>query len=304
MDDATFDRLTRALGVSRRSALKVIAGGAVASIAAIVRNEGAVAKPLKKDDPFYRALKSCRNGEQCGALVPCDPSTRICLPTACRIDGEIYRLGASNPDNFCQFCNATAWSRWTNRHRNETCPDSTGNPCIVDFGTCSDGECLLERVPDGTSCGEQQICCAGICCDAGLSCGPNGACQPFASDPGGGEGGEDVEEPVEDEEDDPPPGDPDPCPFGDCESEEPVCTIGGVEYANGARNPDMDCEFCDAVARPAGWTFVADNTACGEARDRYCCQGICCVPGKCCNQVGLCTSGADYACPELVPQGN
>jgi hypothetical protein len=147
------------------------------------------------------------------------------------------------------------------------------------------------------------VCCTGACCPSGYGCGTSGACEPAEIEPDP-EPDLDPEPDSEDDEedDDPPPVDPDPCPNGgECESEEPVCIIGGIEYPNGAQNPDMECQFCDAITRPAGWTFKPDNTTCGGVPDRYCCQGICCVPGKCCNPVGNCVSNVDFACPDLIP---
>lgn len=92
MDDASFDRLTRAFGISRRGALRAMVGGVAAGVAAVAGRGGVEAKPKppKKDDPFYRVLKSCRNGESCGSLAPCTEG--VCVPSHCRMGGEIYRL--------------------------------------------------------------------------------------------------------------------------------------------------------------------------------------------------------------------
>ncbi len=309
MDDARFDRLARSFALSRRSAVRAIAGG----IAGIVA--GAAPKVAAKPrDPFYRAMKPCGRGQECGEKAPCDPTFLVCMPTECYIEKVTYELGDPNPENYCQFCNATTYDHWLNRSRGETCPDTTGNPCIVDFGRCSkNGDCILENVPDGTLCNHGGICCDGECCAPGLSC-VDGKCRAFQEDPDGGpfDGGdednptEDDGPPDEEDEDDDEgiPGNPDPgegCTGPDCA---PTCHIGDVEWADGDVNPQMECEVCDPSRNANAWSFADNNTSCGGVPDRYCCEGICCVPGQCCGQVGLCVLNVDMACPDLIPPGN
>jgi hypothetical protein len=135
----------------------------------------------------------------------------------------------------------------------------------------------------------------------------------LAEDPDGGpfDGGDEGDpdeddDPTDDEadEDDDVPTNPDPgegCTGPDCA---PTCHIGEDEWEAGAVNPLMDCEVCDPSRNANAWSFAVDNTSCGGVPDRYCCQGICCVPGQCCSPVGLCVLNVDMACPGLVPEGN
>jgi hypothetical protein len=317
MDESRFDDLTRSWSTSRRGAIRTIIGGVVATIAGVAQADSASSKDknpfgVKRGEPFYNVYGTCKKASQCGTATEC--RWGLCYPTGCGIGTELLQGGALNPANPCEKCqpdaSITAWSQWTPLRDGSSCANTTGNTCLADFGHCRAGECMLEPDPNGEACGDGQECCAGVCCPPGTICGASGACVPlFEEDPDSGDEPEPEPEPEpdpepdpdEDDEDDiPGPVDPDPCPNGgECESEEPVCTIDSVEYQNGVRNPAMECQVCDANALPNAWSFVEDNTACGGVPDRYCCQGICCTPGNCCNPVGLCVRNVDFACPDL-----
>ncbi|MGH2532457.1 MAG: hypothetical protein ACRDJW_09135 [Thermomicrobiales bacterium] len=60
---------------------------------------------------------------------------------------------------------------------------TTPGVCEASPGTCNlqTGSCSYPDAPDNTSCGANQVCCAGICCVAGETC-VNGACQPGTGD--------------------------------------------------------------------------------------------------------------------------
>lgn len=48
------------------------------------------------------------------------------------------------------------------------------------------------------------------------------------------------------------------------------CLVGGVCYSGGTLNPGNDCEFCDSVANPTGWTPRASGSSCGNAATTDC----------------------------------
>jgi hypothetical protein len=69
------------------------------------------------------------------------------------------------------------------------------------------------------------------------------------------------------------------------------CEIGGVEYAAGTKNPANACQICVPAQNNAGWSAVADSTACGA--NLYCYGGTCtaCLTGSACTPANPCHDG-------------
>jgi hypothetical protein len=284
VDGSRFDDLARSAASSRRGLVKALFGSAIAGALAVVGGgDVAAKKPYKK--PFHRLHKTCNDDADCGQYTFCNfsacpsCSTGVCWPTACRIGGAIYQKNDSEPGNPCQICNPDRdWNDWSDQQDGIPCGNPTGDPCVSAFSACQAGVCVPTPVSDGTECGTGQVCCGGDCCPGGLVCGAGG-CQP----------------PEEDDDD----GSNPPCPGGNCDQgggctgpDCPVdCTINGVTYPAGTINPDSECEWCDTNVSTTMWSARPANERCGIDRTRFCCNGICCVPGKmCCGEVGTCQS--------------
>jgi hypothetical protein len=276
VDGSGFDELARSLATSRRGAVRVILGGAMAGMATLIVGGDAGAKPKG----FQRLGKPCDHGQPCGEYTLC--RNGFCEPTKCLIGGVLYDDRVVNRDNPCERCVAVehndAWRRWSDVPNGHTCPpNASGDPCKSTFiATCQDGVCVTEPLADGSDCGDGQVCCGGDCCPSGLGC-TAGACHQPEDD---------------DDDDDVPPcpgGNCDPgggCTGADCPSE---CTIDGHTYADGTINHDRDCEWCDVDVSTTAWTLRPDNAGCGPDFNRFCCNGVCCVIEKvCCGEVGTC----------------
>ncbi len=60
------------------------------------------------------------------------------------------------------------------------------------------------------------------------------------------------------------------------------CRIGDACQANGALNPANECEYCDAVANPTGWTPRGSDASCGGVLSGPCdAQDMCDGAGAC-----------------------
>jgi hypothetical protein len=103
MDGSKFDDLARASAISRRGALKAVAGALATFLGVSTKVEAA-------PGAFQRAGKRCDNGQPCGSLAPC--TNGVCTPIACEIGGAIFQGAELNPNNTCQFCIPTLDS-WT-----------------------------------------------------------------------------------------------------------------------------------------------------------------------------------------------
>lgn len=283
----------------------------------------------------------CCNGTCLGPGLCCSSDgSRVggeCNPD-CTIDGVDYDEGDHpTPDNTCAICNPADPENWTLQPDNAPCGDTETQVCCAGDccepgeccgaeGTCIPCGCTIDEVvhasgtpnpnnpceicdpalsttawtpvTGGSPCAASpdQVCCAGVCCAQGQCC--NAA--------------------------------------GQCESCAPGCTIDGVFYADGTRNPAEFCEVCNA-AYPTEWSpranpdcpppctidglLIANGTVnptnpcehcdgntndtswspsgavvCGEAQDQACCNGACCNPGECCTADGVC--GSDACDPE------
>jgi hypothetical protein len=220
-------------------------------------------------DGFCCGVGECCNQSRfCEAC--CDPSdgnrkrgTGTCEP-GCTIDGVDYDDGEVNPNGghfSCEVCNAAYPTVWSPRFHGDCPPPCTIDGVVIPYGTlnpqnecehCDGGVSATAWSPaDGASCGEAQgseaqgrVCCGGTCCGDGECCGEAGLCQ--------------------------------------IETCAPVCTIDGVEYADGAVNPANPCEECEAVNHPTAWMYKTHGR-CGPELKQFCCYGVCCDPGVCCS---------------------
>jgi hypothetical protein len=161
--------------------------------------------------------------------------------TTCAVDGKTFQDGSANPANPCQTCQvATSSNAWT-------------------------------PVVDGSSCGNGQVCAAGVC---GAECFINGViaaagavdpanpCQgcspgtsttawtPFVdgSDCGPGQ----------------------VCVAGACGAQ---CFLAGALVAAGAVDPANACQGCNPATATTSWTLLADGTDCGNGQ--VCGAGTC-----------------------------
>lgn len=265
----------------------------------------------------------CCVGECC-AVGHCCTEAGVCEACRCEIGDQQFEDQAVNPDNACEYCSlADSTEAWTptpdysvcsgpldavNRYccRGTCCQE---RECCLPDGTCGRCVCTIDAVeyeegaknpandcqfcsptedntawtlvPEGDICGANldQTCCAGVCggCEAGCTIdgvhyndgqvNPNGghfSCEACNEDY------------------------PDvwsPRFHPDCP---PPCTIDGVLIPYGTINPTNACEHCDGRST---WS-PSDAVTCGEARDRACCNGVCCDPGECCTAEGICGSGS------------
>ncbi len=166
MDDERFDALTRALtsSTSRRRLLRGLAGGLLASLAAMV---GAV-ETLASHTGCRHHGQPCRRKNQCcshrctgagtcmcpaaktpcGTTACCDPATQKCCQGVC------VPLGGC--------CTAA------------DCDD--GNACTVD--SCDSATGAITHTPDNSLCGTGGACDAttGCTCAAGYEPCPTGCC--------------------------------------------------------------------------------------------------------------------------------
>lgn len=244
----------------------------------------------------------CAAGECCGEDGTCES----CGPH-CEIEGTDYADGVSNPTHDCQVCDPDrseiAWSPvddltacggvpgrvccngeccsptecCTEAGRCEEC----GPHCLIDHIVRDDREvnpaepcqlCDPDRNPEGWSQAENGTVCGGdldaerVCC-AGECC-PEGQCCV------GGACG--------------------PCP----------CEIDGRTFERDETEPGNKCNVCNPDLDRDDWTAQPRNTPCGLTNDRFCCAGVCCPSGECCNQIGECAPcGCEIGTLEVVADG-
>jgi hypothetical protein len=182
MDGSQFDHLIRDVARSRRSALKILLGAAVAA-PAFGRRSGAAATPWA----FSRVNQTCKNGEPCGALAPCTGG--VCRPILCKIDGELYQPGAHEDGDWCRVCDPAngplGWQQWSPAPDGTACGiGSQEDDCEVVTLVCMAGACVTPPqlgesldvdwpcTDDGDCC--HGVCCRGFCCPEGEICGVGG----------------------------------------------------------------------------------------------------------------------------------
>jgi hypothetical protein len=242
-----------------------------------------------------RAWTVLDDGEDCGTDADdrvccagiCCPQGQCCVGGACQdcgceIDGVPIAPGTINEDNPCQKCDPSrarlAWS-----------PLDNGTSCGADGAACCGGECCAgdqccildacgeclcaigddnvtpetrnpdnlceicdpKRDPFGWSTAPDRSSCGDdqVCC-AGACCDP-GLC----------------------------------CVLGICQF--CGCRIGEADIPEFALNPENECEWCDPVLDPFGWSPRSDEP-CGV--DQVCCGGICCADGECCGLDDVCAA--------------
>jgi len=246
------------------------------------------------------AWTNLANGTGCAAGDVCSGGS---CGSGCFISGQLYGPNAaepSDPNGACQTCQpATSTTAWTNLPSGTGC--ATGQVCSS-TGACGAG-CSINGstysataanpanacqtcVPamstsawtisaNGSSCGNGQICAAGLCgatCDiAGTdynSGTPNPSnscqtCQPGASTSqwtslatGASCGTNQI------------------CNGSTCSS---GCYIAGTYYAAGATNGGNTCQTCVPASSTTSWTNVTNGNSCGT--DQYCVSGACTAQG-------------------------
>ncbi|MCA9582311.1 MAG: hypothetical protein KC416_10990, partial [Myxococcales bacterium] len=70
------------------------------------------------------------------------------------------------------------------------------------------------------------------------------------------------------------------------------CNINNTCFADGVRNPENDCQICDASASTSTWTTLAPTTSCDD--------GLFCTVGETCSAGGICTGGAARNCADAL----
>jgi hypothetical protein len=195
MDHDRFDAMTRAsVGLpTRRSAMRLLAGGALSMLAARLglAEDAAAKQPKRKRQPTARKddtlrTEGKRKGKKGKGKKPPQPKPRDCYSDAacgaCQrcIDGECVELAAVCDPNACQeeFCNPETNS-WECRRT-----------CQLESSVCCQGQCFVpcsggrEIDPETCQCGcrpGEWQCADGSCvsqdqcCDGEKAC-PDGAC--------------------------------------------------------------------------------------------------------------------------------
>jgi hypothetical protein len=167
-------------------------------------------------------------------------------------------------------CNPAFPTVWSPRFHPDCPPPCTIDGVLYPYNTVNpDNPC--QRCRGGSSwspsdalfCDDAQerACCNGACCNPGECCTEAGTCGSNA-----------------------------------CESE--GCTIDGVQHANGTVNPDNVCQRCDETVSKTTWSPNGIGH-CGPNGDQWCCDGVCCALGDCCNQ-GVCDPNL---CPTCAIDG-
>jgi hypothetical protein len=190
-----------------------------------------------------------------------DPGTDAGPPrecaTGCFVDGVCHRDGAVNPSNPCEVCD-TSFSR-TAFADNDGASCDDGAFCTVG-DSCSSGVCL-----GGTarSCDDGVACTSGDRCDEAAD-----SCLPGAPSCAGGL----------------------TCDLGTgaCTSDCSGCSIGGVCYVDGDRNPANPCELCDASRSASTWSSN-DGARCDDGA--FCTVGDSCRAGSCVGAPRDCDDG-------------
>ncbi len=202
------------------------------------------------------------DGTLCGSGGICYAGACV---SGCEIAGVYFTASAFNPNNACQSCQpAVSTSGWS-------------------------------AIPDGTGCGNNQLCSSGACgtqCDIAGTIYPSGgtnpanacqSCQPGTSTStwtnaadGASCGAGEV------------------CKTAVCAA---GCFIGGTVYASGGVNPSAACQVCQPAKSTTAWTVSSDETSCAGGT---CCSGTCVNEatdlGHCGACGNACTAGPSPAC--------
>lgn len=306
MDDSRFDTLTRTFAVSRRKALGIAIGGALAGVTSLLgqgTSEAARRGFPGPPNPFLP--RGCTvDGAACGSTAgriccnrTCCPPNRCCsdtgqctvCPDRCEIDGQDYPAGAVDPSGGCGVCEPTQnHFDWTTAPDGVICGGVAGR-------VCCNGEC----------CSPTE-CCAGI--GVCTECGPHCLIGGVEIEAGAVNLANECEvcDPARAIESWSPLDDGRACNNGDGCCVQGACgtcscLIDNDRVLNGEHNNRNDCEFCSYNANPTDWTNRPNGASCGTNRD--CCDGECCPEGECCTLDGCelcCHIGSDTVADGVV----
>ncbi|MBU0717300.1 MAG: hypothetical protein KJ749_03550 [Planctomycetes bacterium] len=179
----------------------------------------------------------CDNPDTCDGAGVCEPNVAP-LGTPCGNPTDTECDGADT-------CDGAGTCADNIQPVGEPCGDPTDNDC-TDPDTCDGaGNCLDHDEPFGTPCDDGLFCNVDEFCTAG-------AC-------GGGEARDC--------------GDGLSCTTDTCDEDADVCVnglnpgfclIAGVCYGQDERNPENDCEECDAGQATDAWTVLPEGTECDD----------------------------------------
>ncbi|MBM4345958.1 MAG: hypothetical protein FJ100_21500 [Deltaproteobacteria bacterium] len=139
---------------------------------------------------------SCGNGKcdagetnaSCPADCPkvaghyCDSNCGKKAPSGCHCDDQCTKFGdccledgtkPATPNKSCSGSTCNLCGSSTTTCKPASCDDS--NPCTVDVCDTAKGVCGNKPAPDGTACGTNKLCAAGVCVDAS-KCSKNADC--------------------------------------------------------------------------------------------------------------------------------
>lgn len=238
----------------------------------------------------------CDQGTACcnGCAQDCTTLADACNDGVCRgSDGVCIKQPKANGTG----CNADNDSCTAGDScQNGVCTPGAGVNCSSQDDDCNtgkcrstDGQCFKDPKANGTACGQNRECQAGVCED--VTCGqPGGACQGAADCctnrvPATCVGGECcvIEGAYCEEEGD--------CCAGLCED----------NFCQGCLGLGSDCESASQCCQAGGETLCRDTTGFGEPN---CCHpkgGTCssnedCCDGRACSSSGRCCEGENFLC--------
>ena len=231
-------------------------------------------------DRCQAGTSTCTGGDVC--VPESDRCESTCL--GCSVGGTCWAAGDRNPANPCEICDPSL---------------SRASWSANDGASCDDGE----------FCTQNDVCSAGVCSGAARSCSDGIACTGLeycneAAD--ACERGPDVcaEGTFCDASSD-------SCVSGACTG----CSIAGVCYESGTRNPLNPCEICNVAVSTDNWAAddgascedgdfctvsdVCEGHACVAGVARTCDDGVACNGTEACDEdLNLCASGTSTCAPD------
>lgn len=207
--------------------------------------------------------------------------THELVANRCLIGGVCYNTGATNPLAECQECQPSLQvNLWQNKN--------TGTACTADGLSCTADQCNAGQCTHPINAG---TCLIGGSCYADGQANPLADCQQcdaktsnslWSSEADGTSCTADAYACTEDR-----------CKTGVCEHTiaDGNCVIAGQCYAEGAPNPQAECQTCQSSTNKGNWTTLADGTAC--TADNYTCTADLCSAGQCTHDLmaGRCLIG-------------
>ena len=184
MDGTQFDDLSRTLarGISRRSAIKALAGGLLGALGIRGAAEAQVSQIQCGNVMCATNIGICAPG--CVCCVYTNPITRTVINSRCRPPGTCSPAETRcppdrpvyDPVRGCLCTSATS------------CPQPAASTCRV--ATCANGVCSTALAASNAPCGTGKICCAGqVCTQVGTSTNCSGCgdvCDGVGETCGGG----------------------------------------------------------------------------------------------------------------------